>query len=267
MKIEQIENKSIARIIKGDRVWAYVLKNYADSVLLDIAGNHIMAKVVGNIGRLSGWVHIKLVSLNPASFEIISATERSDNINSQIAPLNLQESEKSVAAQLKNWFDSSDKVIKSIIDLMGGSTGKSRADDISRILHFYDQANHIQKEKIDQILTSHIKQATTIGNATIYRFSIVYNNKRGTVFLKTDGKRLDIVLNIQLDKMGKIRLIFSDSAARLNVSIILKKKFRGLFEIWSDHIAGLLSDYPKIVNVKFREFQDSDNKQNIEYWA
>ncbi len=267
MKIDQIGNKPAVRIVKGDRVWAYVLKNYADSVLLDIAGNHIVAKVAGSIGRLSGWVHIKLVSLNPASFEIISATERSDNIDSQIASLNLQKSEKSVAAQLKNWFDSSDKVIKSIIDLIGGSTGKSQVDDISRILHFYNQANHIQKEKIDQILIFHIKQTTTIGNATIYRFSIVYNNKRGAAFLKTDGERLDIVLNIRLDKMGKIRLIFSDSAARLNVSIVLKKKFRGLFEIWSDHIADLLSDYPKNVNVRFREFQDSDDKQNIEYWA
>lgn len=268
MKIEQIYNKPVAQIGKGDKIWAYVLKNYADSVLLDIEGTQVKAKIAGSLGKLSGWIHIKLVSLNPPSFEVIPASDRSPDITFPVKSLNPNQSEKALVVGLKNWFNSSEGVIKVLVRLAGDSLGKTLEENLSKILHFYDNANQIQREKIDHVLSFYAKQSTTIGNVTVYRFPLIFNNKNGSAFVKVDEKRLDIVVNIQLDKLGKIRLVFSDSSDKLNISISVDKRFDRFFSDWNDNIHKLLSDYHKTVDIKFLQLNDSNNSShNIEYWA
>ncbi len=254
------------QILKNDKLWAYVLKNEADTVLLDIAGNHIEAKTAGDVKKLSGWIHIKLLSSNPPRFEIIPAKDVSFDSDSLAIPLNLSGSKLSVAAELKNWFNPSEKLIAQLIGLLGGKTG-SLKENIVLLLKFYEQADSRQKNGIDHLLIPYIKQEITLGNAIIYRFPIVYNNRRGSVFVKAEKKRLDVVLNLDLSKLGKIRLIFSSLTDCLNLTVNVNGKFRHNFINWSKEISSLMSDYPKDVNVSFKEIKLKQKDIQIELWA
>ena len=266
MRVTGLNSEFFNLLLKDDKIWAYVIKNYADSVLLDIAGNHIKAKTAGNVKKLSGWIHIKLLSSNPPKFEIIPAKDVLFDSDSLILPLDLSESKGTIISQLKDWFSPSSKLIAQLAGLISGKTGNLK-DNIAILLKFYEQAETSQKNGIDHLLIPYIKQEIVLGNVLIYQFPIIYNNRRGSVFIKAGKKRLDIALNLDLSKLGKVRLVFSDITDSLNLTVGINGKFRHKFVNWGKQMTSLISDYPKNVTVNFREIEPEQKDIQIELWA
>ena len=266
MRVNNLDSGLFNWILKDDKMWAYVLKNEADGVLLDIAGSHIKAKTAGNIKSLSGWIHIKLISSNPPKFEIIPAKDIFFDSDSLVMPLDLSASKGSVVTQLKNWFNPSEKLIAQLVGLIDEKAG-SLKDNIAILLKFYEHADSSQKNGVDHLLIPYIKQEITLGNVLIYRFPIIYNNRRGSVFVKAEKRRLDIALNLDLSKLGKIRLVFSDLTNKLNLTVSINRRFRHEFVNWGKQMLSLISDYPKDVTVNLREIKSEQKDIQIELWA